>query len=161
MANLWRNSCFILVENVKWCQSLRTVLTNNDKTICGRRRSKLYFYVERARQEGCNKTKLQVLYRVYKKTVCQLHKADRERKYLINIDYLGTYNVEWTRKICKIKIFWNRGVSIFKQFKMTCARNLKGKQLFWGCGLNLSGFALIFKNTENLLKCRQICSREQ
>jgi glutamate formiminotransferase len=46
-------------------------------------------------------------------------------KSLINIDCLGTYNVEQTKKICKYKFSRAGGVSFLAALKIACARNLK------------------------------------
>ena len=50
--------------------------------------------------------------------------------YFINIDYLGTYNVELTKKIVKFKISKPGGCLISNSLKTACARNLNAKKLF-------------------------------
>ena len=59
-----------------------------------------------------------VLYQKTKqiRTRPQLHTADRVAKYLIDIDYLGTYNLEETKN-CKSSIFKTRKVYRFKKYE--------------------------------------------
>ena len=61
------------------------------------------------------------------RTRSQLHPTDRVAKYLIDIDYLGSYNLEETKN-CKSSFFKIREHIVLKSMKIASAQNVNPKK---------------------------------